>query len=482
MADETFSYQDNQEQIALEKKLRKREQRLLGRLQEAHAAHEHALERFQRAQARLFKRAARVQRLEARLTMLRQQLATLASSGISVDTTLVTDDTSETIQGKNISPLFADEQDVERAAYAFENETDPLARARAARAVATATEEAARLAVERAHEVAMRLAHRATGRHLIQELLTLEADAARASVAALDAELAAQDAEQLADASSIEPTQPSTIEVGAEDRTPTKDEAVQQPAAPPNDVTTLAMDNEAMPENAEKFVGGDVSVTNDETMPENADTSAEAAETTTSDEEGLHEGLPTQEERERVAEIDEEEEMVEMVTSMMIADVAAARAAKAEALAEEASAHTREARRLTQEADTVLERIRAAIHNGTSVGDAAQAILFDAERDATHTHALLADAEAAEERARRIAMEAEADAEVAEGMAFAADERNEDAEVQRERQPLSHPLLDGIEQTGNTGEIERLDGPQNVTEKKVEDEDTIETPSVQQQS
>ena len=68
---------------------------------------------------------------------------------------------------------------------------------------------------------------------------------------------------------------------------------------------------------------------------------------------------------------------------------------------------------------------------------------------------MLADAEAAEERARRIAMEAEADAEVAEGMAFATEERNEDAEIQREEQPVSHPLLNTNEQTGDTGEMER---------------------------
>ena len=179
MVDETSNYDDNQERIVLEKKLRKREQRLLGRLQEAHAAHENALERFQRAEARLFKRAARVQRLEARLIMLRQQIATLVSSGSSAfdGATLPATDDSHTHPQQQGLP--GNRSNGEFFSRIIENETDSQARARAARAVATATEEAARLAVERAHEVAMRLAHRATGRHLIQELLTLEEDAAR---------------------------------------------------------------------------------------------------------------------------------------------------------------------------------------------------------------------------------------------------------------------------------------------------------------
>ncbi|HEY6543132.1 MAG TPA: hypothetical protein VIZ18_19475, partial [Ktedonobacteraceae bacterium] len=55
------------------KKLRKREQRVLERLQEARKAQAKALERFQRAEARLQKRSDRLQRIEGRLTLLRQQ-------------------------------------------------------------------------------------------------------------------------------------------------------------------------------------------------------------------------------------------------------------------------------------------------------------------------------------------------------------------------------------------------------------------------
>src|ERR1051326_3660212 len=57
------------------KKLRKREQRVLERLQEARKAQTKALERFQRAEARLQKRSDRLQRIHGRLTLLRQQLS-----------------------------------------------------------------------------------------------------------------------------------------------------------------------------------------------------------------------------------------------------------------------------------------------------------------------------------------------------------------------------------------------------------------------
>ncbi|MBX5449391.1 hypothetical protein [Thermogemmatispora sp.] len=63
----------------LTKKLRKRERRLLQRLQKAQTARAKAVERLNRAQARLEKRTARLQRLEERLSLVRQQLQTLES-------------------------------------------------------------------------------------------------------------------------------------------------------------------------------------------------------------------------------------------------------------------------------------------------------------------------------------------------------------------------------------------------------------------
>lgn len=61
------------------KRLRKREQRTLERLQEAQKAQHKALERFRRADERLQKRAARVQRVAGRLELIRQQLGELAA-------------------------------------------------------------------------------------------------------------------------------------------------------------------------------------------------------------------------------------------------------------------------------------------------------------------------------------------------------------------------------------------------------------------
>src|SRR5260370_9446786 len=65
------------------KKLQKREQRILERLQEAQEAQAKAMERYHRAESRLQKRIARVQKVEGRLTIIRQHLEpTHASSPV----------------------------------------------------------------------------------------------------------------------------------------------------------------------------------------------------------------------------------------------------------------------------------------------------------------------------------------------------------------------------------------------------------------
>ena len=464
MADATSQEQKDQEHYESEKKLRKREKRLLDRLEEAHIAQRNAAERFQRAEARLLKRLARTQRLEARLATLRQQLESFASSAVT-DTALKMAMSSQPTD--NIMKERLPEE-----ATVPEDENDIAGKARAARAVAVATEQEARFAVERALRVAIRLEYMATGRHLSGELLNLEAEAAKASVAALDAEIAAQEAERLASSAPIAVTLPLNPASGNE---------IED--TPPQTITQNLNDNETLINESTPGSSAHETPTNDNEMlteetPSDANDNEMLIEETSLDESetNIHTGLPTPMEHERVEEIEEDEEMVEMVAAMMIADVAAANAAKAESFAEEASARTAEARRSTQEADAVLERIRAAIRSGTSSGDAAEAILFDAERDATHAHAVLADAEAAEERARRAAMEAEAEAEVAEGMAFATGDRNEHDEMRREEESPSSSILEGQQHTGDTGEIERL--AQNTTEKSLEDEDTIEVPIV----
>jgi hypothetical protein len=64
----------------LRKKLQKREQRILARLQGAQKAQARALERFHRDEARLQKRISSVLRIEGRLTLVRQQLDELNAS------------------------------------------------------------------------------------------------------------------------------------------------------------------------------------------------------------------------------------------------------------------------------------------------------------------------------------------------------------------------------------------------------------------
>ncbi len=126
------------------------------------------------------------------------------------------------------------------------------------------------------------------------------------------------------------------------------------------------------------------------------------------------------------AEIDEEEEAVEKLASMVLANAAGVVAAEAEARAEASSLRAREARQLLRQAEQMVMLVRSAIQDGALLGAEAVQALQAAEREATHAQAVLADAEAAEEQALHVAMYAEADAEVAEGMAFAADQHWEE--------------------------------------------------------
>ncbi len=119
-----------------------------------------------------------------------------------------------------------------------------------------------------------------------------------------------------------------------------------------------------------------------------------------------------------VKEIEEEEHLVDAITAMMIADVATAKAAKAEAYAEECSMRTREARAIARQADLTLRQVQAIIKQNTLYGYDAGNTLRAAEREAARAHAALADAEIQEEQAVRTAMHAEAEAELAEEMTY----------------------------------------------------------------
>lgn len=136
------------------KKLRKREQRALERLQEAHKAQAKALERFQRAEARLQKRTARLLRVEDRLARTRQQLQQASA----------TDSSTTMPEAAEIPP----------SKPASREEAEQLVNE--ARAAAEAAEENTRLAAGRAGEIAARLDQVGSAHHSVEELSQLQAE------------------------------------------------------------------------------------------------------------------------------------------------------------------------------------------------------------------------------------------------------------------------------------------------------------------
>ena len=270
-----------------------------------------------------------------------------------------------------------------------------------ARAAVVATEEAVRVAVERAREVTLRLERLGSGRHLSHELVDIEGEIDHAWKAMHEAEQRAYQLEQA--------------------------EKTQQTIIPEQPVMNTPSDNE------QALSGNDISPQHTTSAQEPA--SSEVVEQI-AQRQAVEDMRPLPrdvgdvvtrtsriEQIERIERIDEEEEIVEMNAAMTAADITAAAAAEAEAFAEASSARVRELRRLAEQAEKILERVHVAIQRGVLVGDAAEATLYEAEHDASHAHTLLADAEATEERARRTAMNAEAEAEVAEGMARATQGR-----------------------------------------------------------
>ncbi|HLX40517.1 MAG TPA: hypothetical protein VKR42_08290, partial [Ktedonobacteraceae bacterium] len=257
-----------------------------------------------------------------------------------------------------------------------------------ARAVAETAERAARVAIERAVDVASRLEQISSGRHLNQELAQTQSEADQATAIA-------EQAQHIAEEEIL-----STLEEMAQE----EQEAIVHSAAMPDE----ALSDTALLQEAQLLV--------DESF-ENSGSYEEIEDIV---EIGDMEGVEDLGEIEGIAEITEEEDMVQAITARLIADAAAAVAAEAEALAEASSARTREARRYAADADRALVEVRATIRNGAISEDEARIQLHFAEHEATRAHAMLADAEAAEEEAINTARNAEAEAEVAEGMAFAA--------------------------------------------------------------
>src|SRR5215470_1180358 len=79
---DTDEEQQTASRTGLARKLLKREQRLLGRLQEAQEAEARALDRFRRTQARLQRRKARLERIKTHLSLVRSQIADLQIDGL----------------------------------------------------------------------------------------------------------------------------------------------------------------------------------------------------------------------------------------------------------------------------------------------------------------------------------------------------------------------------------------------------------------
>ena len=425
-----MSEQENSLQVNDKKKLRKRERKLRERLQEAKQAQDDASQHLRHAEIRMRKRIAHVQQLEDRLDAIQQRLGALQLKGPTV-ITMITAGTGvsvPSIEAPSSQKLSVEEDrseisellEVEDAPVGthmdvaikgaiidseLENEDevsgdDVVMRARRARVVAEAAEEAARNAIERVAEAEKYLEQLEAALHLMQELERLQAEADKSVIIACEAK-----------------------EV--------KRVAVKSPQEEEQQEIEVIVNEERM-ELISEMDTDDVVASSEHPSP------LEVA---------------------RVEEIEEEEDALETVAAMIIADAAGVVAARAEATAEACSVRTREAGVLALKADQALEAVRVAIGQQRLSGEGAEVALKAAEREATHAHAVLADAELAEERALNAAMNAEAEAEVAEGMAFSASSLDERDEKRRDE----------------TASVSSNTAPTSDAEKGEDDDDDEET-------
>lgn len=306
-----------------------------------------------------------------------------------------------------------------------------LERARAARAAAESAEENARRAAERAALAAERLEQIGSGRHLLQEVIELETEAERADELALETEHSAREAERLAAEElrrELESTLPPLDEGNGVARLavptipawamPTEAISKEAPVAAPPIIEPSALEPSAAepstiePPTDEPSLGASSAI--QPSTDELSIVAPSVVEPPTDEPSLVVSSLvePQDQGTSSLTEADDDEQLV----PFSLADIAAANAAEAEALAEASSVRTREARRLALQAERALGEVRLAIRNGTLGGEEATARLQFAQRQATWAFALLADAEAAEEQAKHVATQAEAQAEVAEGL------------------------------------------------------------------
>ena len=336
-----------------------------------------------------------------------------------------------------------------------------------ARAAVVATEEAVRIAVERAREVTLRLERLGSGRHLSHELTEIEVEIDHAWQAMHEAE---QRVYQIEQSQQTQQTQQSIDNVRPSvDTTSDNEETLL--------TNGISQQQVASSQEAEISTPAQTANIQENEKTEEVQIRPRDVVTRTSRIEQL----------ERVERIDEEEEMIEMSAAMTAADITAAAAAEAEAFAQASSARTREVRRLVAQADKILERVHVAIQRGVLSGDAAEATLYEAEHDASHARTLLAEAQVTEERARRAAMNAEAEAEVAEGMAhatqgrFAHEDYRDAADYALETTETSYSHNTPGEGIGEKDAVVNNQVDENQEDENEDDvdaEDTLQLPSI----
>ncbi|HEX6479486.1 MAG TPA: hypothetical protein VF043_11635 [Ktedonobacteraceae bacterium] len=442
------------------KKLHKREQRILERLQEARAAQAKSLERFHRAEARLQKRIQRVQRVEGRLALIRQQMSGEPAKAPA----LPAEDAVEPVTAKE------EEKPAEQAQAEQQSSATTAGTPESAPSSTVVDELPAPAVSEMPEELS-------TGDEFMEEILMVdagehvglppayagdtpeqpaeEAEAAAPQASSVKSSHHAQEARAAAEAAEenarraaersaevtarieqmgsgrhlmqeLLETQAEADRVGAiaqeAERAAEEAEQEEQTSAAPDMETGNSGENEApqTEDNGEeeKFYSL-MQIELEASDDEIAETQEQEEITSPA------QGSPITRDVEN-AELEEEEELVETLAAKSFAKIAAERAASAEAIAEASSVQTREAWRRVREAETALGQVRLAIRNGVLSDEEAENALQNAENELTRATAFLADAEATEEQALNNAMNAEAEAEVAEGMAYAAEHELED--------------------------------------------------------
>ncbi|HZR39803.1 MAG TPA: hypothetical protein VFB12_06795, partial [Ktedonobacteraceae bacterium] len=195
----------DEEHIPGKKKSGKQKRRLQERVQEAHEAQSKAEERYQRALARLEKKQARLQQLERELAAMYHQVEALpvpledaGQEQLPFDTSTMEAPSPQVPDGVSVKVVITEITSAQTepllAGSDAEDVSLAIERATQARAIAEASEEAARAAIEMA--LAARAEQLDTSRHLEEELAHPQTEAERAKEQAQEAEVVASEAEQ----------------------------------------------------------------------------------------------------------------------------------------------------------------------------------------------------------------------------------------------------------------------------------------------